>query len=247
LIFDAAGNLYGTTSAGGTYGYGTVYELTPKVGGGWAETILHSFNDDGSDGFSPFHASLILDGLGNLYGTTYFGGTYGRGTVFELTPATGGIWTETVPHSFSFTWGEGGGDGIYPEAGLTLDSAGNLYGTTLKGGAHYPNEEGTVFELTPEAGGGWVEHILHSFGGVDGWNPAAALIFDSEGNLYGTTLSFGRDGGGTVFELTPQAGGGWTETLLQTFSYNGSDGFFPSDLVFGSEGKLCGMTNVGGH
>ncbi len=205
LIFDAAGKLYGTTPNGGTYGYGTVFELTPTESGGWTETVLHSFcsQTDCTDGEAP-QAGLIFDTLGNLYGSTTAGGTYtsncnyGCGTVFELTPTGGGAWTEQVLHSFG-----NGTDGYYPFAGLIFDAAGNLYGTTWAGGTY---GWGTVFELTP-TGGGWTETVLHSFNdnGTDGILPEAGLIFDAIGNLYGTTPSGGAEGeyGGTVFELTP--------------------------------------------
>ena len=102
LIFDAGGNLYGTTAEGGTYGVGTVFEVTPAAGGGWTEKVLHSFN--GTDGYYPL-ASLIFDAAGNLYSTTQYGGAYGYGTVFELTPTAGGGWTERVLHSFNGTDG----------------------------------------------------------------------------------------------------------------------------------------------
>ena len=149
LILDPEGNLYGTSSAGGTYGYGTVFELTPAQGGGWTQTVLYSFMF-GRDGAYP-QGGLIFDAVGNLYGTTPYGGTYGYGTVFELSPVAGGGWTETVLYSFN---DNNGTDGVYPEAGLIFDAAGNLYGTTLVGGPYYcPGGDGygcgTVFELTP--------------------------------------------------------------------------------------------------
>jgi len=183
LIFDAAGNLYGTTVDGGTYRGGTVFELTPQAGGGWTETVLHSFHRNGTDGASPY-AGLVLDAAGNLYGTTVDGGTYGRGAVFELTPEAGGGWTEQVLHNFG-----NGTDGAFPYAGLVLDAAGNLYGTTCQGGTH---GRGAVFELTPQAGGGWTDKVLHSFDPTDGYYPEAGLIFDAAGNLYGTTLGRSR-------------------------------------------------------
>src|ERR1035438_1221071 len=156
----------------------------------WAaaqEKVLHNFNHDGTDGWRP-EAGLIFDAAGNLYGTTSQGGSSGVGTVFELTPATGGTWTEKVLHSFG-----GGADGGYPEAGLILDAAGNLYGTTQWGGT---STVGAVFELTPAAGGTWTEKVLHSFlnDGTDGVNPVAGLIFDGAGNLYGTTYQGGTYG-----------------------------------------------------
>jgi len=234
LIFDAAANLYGTTSGGGTYNDGTVFELTPKAGGGWTEKVLHSFS--GKDGAVPY-AGLIFDSVGNLYGTTYEGGAYNDGTVFELTPEAGGGWKEKVLHSFS------GKDGVYPTASLIFDAAGNLYGTTSDGGAYY---DGTVFELTPKAGGGWTEKVLHSFSGKEGAVPYAGLIFDAAGNLYGTTFMGGTNiKYGTVFELTPKAGGGWKEKVLHSF-YS-QDGDEPiAGLIFDAAGNLYGMTSSGG-
>src|ERR1019366_2578878 len=244
LIVDAAGNLYGTTTAGGAYNSGTGFELTPAAGGGWTETVLHNFGN-GTDGATPY-AGLIFDAAGNLYGTTQYGGTYGVGTVFELTPAGGGSWTEKVLYSFNHN----GADGGVPAAGLIFDAAGNLYGTTVNGGtgSNCVLGCGTVFELTPAAGGGWTEQVLHSFNnnGADGSTPFAGLIFDAAGNLYGTTFAGGTYGYGTVFELTPAAGGGWTETVLHNFG-NGTDGTAPyAGLIFDAAGNLYGTTFVGG-
>ena len=234
LIFDAAGNLYGTTLGGGTYGGGTVFELTPTAGGGWTEKVLYSFcsQPNCTDGAGPL-AGLILDAAGNLYGTTSQGGDYQCpsgtytycGTVFELKPIAGGGWTEQVLHSFDGS----GTDGTYPSAGLIFDAAGNLYGTTQVGG-YYGG--GTVFELTPTAGGAWTENVLFSFDGTGGAVPFAGLIFDGAGNLYGTTYEGGTYSNGTVFELTPTAGGGWTEQVLHGFG-NGTDGYYPhAGLIF---------------
>jgi len=246
LIFDAAGDLYGTTSAGGEWPYschdgcGTVFELTPGTNGQWTETILHNFTNDGKDGYWPW-AGLVFDGAGNLFGTTTAGpGTgclgYGCGTVFELTPGANG-WTETVVHRFGKAK-----DGAIPEAGLTLDSAGNFYSTTVFGGASCC---GTVFELTPGTNGKWTEKVLHSFGKDGNSLPAAGVIFDAAGDLYGTT-SQGGDGSGTVFKLTPGRSGKWTDTILHRFG-KGKDGIWPFDgLVFDSAGNLYGTTQQGG-
>jgi uncharacterized repeat protein (TIGR03803 family) len=251
LIIDSAGNLYGTTATGGIHDKGTVFELSPRQGGGWAETVLHSF--DGTDGQESF-ASLILDGAGNLYGTTFFGGIHpcagdGCGTVFELSPREGGGYTETVLHNFN-----NNGDGFGPHAGLILDAAGNLYGTTSAGGLH---SGGTVFELSPREGGGWTETLLHSFefNGTGGSYPSGSLIFDPNGNLYGTTeyggihtsCSFGVDVGcGTVFQLSPRQGGGWIETVLHSFG-SPNDGQDPrAALTFDGLGNLYGTTYYGG-
>lgn len=242
LVFDAAGNLYGTTDAGGVYcslyqGCGTVFELSPNGSGGWTETVLHSFNNDGTDGINPICA-LILDAAGNLYGTANDAGAYGGGIVFELTPA-GGSWTETVLYSFGAL-----PDGRAPDAGLVFDTAGNLFGTTRTGGN---DNVGTVFELAPNGSGGWTETVLHSFGdGDDGFQPLyGSLIFDARGNMYGTTQEGGTYAYGTVFELTPAGGGSWTETVL--YSFDGEDGWFPfAGVTFDASGNLFGTTYFGG-
>jgi uncharacterized repeat protein (TIGR03803 family) len=136
LVMDAAGNLYGTTFVAGQFGAGDVFELTPQAGGGWKESVLYSFTG-GADGSNPYYADVIFDKSGNLYGTTVGGGTFNSGTVFELSPATGGGWTESVLYSFSGGFADGLDgvlDGAIPYAGLVFDSAGNLYGTTFGGG-----------------------------------------------------------------------------------------------------------------
>jgi len=255
LIFDAAGNLYGTTIGGGTYDYGTVFELSPTPGGGWTERVLYSFGN-GTDGAYPFYAGVIFDAGGNLYGTTSSGGTYncqgngGCGTVFKLSPTVGGAWTETVLYNFG-----NGTDGYSPWAGLILDAAGNLYGTTAFGGTNNDcinfqyHGCGTVFELSPTAGGGWTETVLHNFGYTDGAIPIAALIFDAAGNLYGTTEGGGSyTNDGTVFELSPVVGGGWTETVLYSFNERDSGGYGPAagTLVFDATGSLYGTVYNGG-
>jgi uncharacterized repeat protein (TIGR03803 family) len=201
LIMDESGHLYGTTSQGGTYGYGTVFKLTHGTNGIWAETILHSFAN-GSDGNEPM-AGLIVDSKENLYGTTYYGGTSSYGTVFELS-AKG---TETILHSFA-----NNGDGSYSQAGLLMDEKGDLYGTTRYGGSGTCNEGesgyagcGTVFELSPGPNGLWDEKIVYGFvnNGKDGVDPEAGLFLGANGYLYGTTSIGGTFGGGTTFKLMP--------------------------------------------
>ncbi len=239
VVMDGAGNLYGTTLGGGIHAGGTVFELSPRVGGGWTETLLHSFGS-GSDG-ALASSSLLMDGAGNLYGTTQIGGIHGAGTVFELSPRDGGGWSEKVLHSFN----NNGSDGYQPETGLTMDSAGNLYGTTAFGGIHV---RGTVFELSPKQGGGWTETVLHSFGnGNDGASPSyTAPVLDGAGNLYSTTMFGGIHGAGTIFELSPREGGGWTETVLHSFGH-GQDGFLAtSGLLIDGAGNLYGTTEGGG-
>jgi uncharacterized repeat protein (TIGR03803 family) len=188
LVMDTSGNLYGTTQFNGAYGGGTVFRVSPSG----AETVLHSFcaQPGCADGYHP-RAGLVLDTSGNLYGTTYDGGTNGKGTVFEVSP--GG--TETVLHSFCPQLGCK--DGSHPQAGLVLDAKGNLYGTTYFGG----KGRGTVFEVSPSG----TETVLHNFtaNGIDGYYPSAGLVLDGKGNLYGTTLSGGANVGGTVFQVVP--------------------------------------------
>jgi uncharacterized repeat protein (TIGR03803 family) len=168
-----------------------------------------SYRDSGQYRDTAFGGSAV-DTSGNLYGTTREGGAHGAGTVFELTPSLGG-WTETVLYNFTEKYP----GAYYPESGLLIDAAGNLYGTTQAGGT---SNVGTVFELTLKAGGGWTETVLHNFAGGDGSNPCSGLIFDAAGNLYGTTQAGGTHGSGTVFELIPAAGGSWTEKVLYSFA-----------------------------
>jgi uncharacterized repeat protein (TIGR03803 family) len=234
LVFDAAGNLYGTTWSGGAYGFGVAFKLAPQAGGSWKETLLHSFGN-GKDGQNPA-ASLILDASGNLYGTTTAGGNYKVGTAFELSPKSGGGWTERVIHEF----GNSAADGQSPYGSLIFDASGNLYGTASGGGS--PSVLSTAFELSPKVGGTWTETILHSFSGPDGEGPLANLIFDAAGNLYGTTNRGGTHDYGTVFEISPNGNGTWTERVLYSF-FGESDGSYPrSGLVLDSAGNLDGTT-----
>jgi uncharacterized repeat protein (TIGR03803 family) len=241
LVFDGTGNLYGATTGGGTYYQGTVFEMMPKAGGGWTETVLHSFNNNGTDGYSPW-GGLTIDALGNLYGTTAAGGAYNQGTIFELTPTASGSWTETLLHSFN----DNGTDGSRPYDTLIFDASGNLYGATELGGTY---NHGAVFELTPKVGGGWTEKVLHSFdeNGVDGYDPWAGLVLDAAGNLYGTTLGGGASSCGVVFKLTPASGGSWTEKIMHSFTSEPTDGCAPrAGLTFDASGNIYGTTNAGG-
>ena len=192
VIMDTAGSLYGTTFYGGTYDDGTVFTLSPSG----TETVLHNFSAyiGSGDGAYPLD-SLIMDKSGNLYGTTEQGGAYGYGTVFELTPA--GV--ETLLYSFGSQPGDG--SNAYPYAGVIRDAKGNLYGTTIFGGA---DNDGMVFKVFNK-GGVWKETILHTFVGApgDGWRPFAGLIMDKAGHLYGATYYGGAYNNGTVFEVTP--------------------------------------------
>lgn len=168
-----------------------------EAGGVWRERVLHSFASNGIDGILPW-AGLVFDTAGNLYGTASEGGSFGLGTVFELSPNGTGGWTESILYSFS----NDGADGYYPTHEMTLDTNGNLYGTTTRGGT---SDLGTIFKLSSNGNGGWTESILHSFtyDSMDGEDPASGLIFDTAGNLYGTTAGGGTAGAGTVFKITP--------------------------------------------
>jgi len=242
LVFDESGNLYGTTTLGGAYGDGTVFELTPSANGTWTETVLHSFKPNGHNPLYP-EAGLIFDGIGNLYGTTYGGGAYSNGTVFELTSGANETRTVRVLHSFQFN----GKDGFVPEAGLIFDLTGDLYGTTTEGGTY---DNGTVFELTPSTNDTWTEKVLHSFDHnlPGGTIPFSGLIFDDSGNLYGTAYVGGAHGFGTVFELTPGADGNWAEKVLHSFNPSVHDGLSPSaGLILDGSGHLYGTTLAGGR
>jgi uncharacterized repeat protein (TIGR03803 family) len=230
VIFDKAGNLYGTTEEGGPYnsacggGCGIVYEIT-KAG---EEKILYSFQGVEDAAFP--NANLSFDTAGNLYGTTGTGGIYELGAIFELS-ASG---EEKVIYSFN----PQAGDGDVPYSGIVFGKKGNMYGTTYYGGAY---GQGTVFELSPNG----MEKILYSFGGQanDGSNPYGNVVFDKKGNLYGSTIAGGAHGQGTVFELTPTG----EEKILYTFGNQPGDGNTPlGDLVFDTAGNLYGVTENGG-
>jgi uncharacterized repeat protein (TIGR03803 family) len=224
LIQGSDGNFYGTTGAGGASDDGTVFKITPSG----TETVLHAFAKSGTDGKTPY-AGLIQGSDGNLYGTTYFGGANGFGTVFKVTPSG----TETVVYSFA-----GGSDGEHPYGGVIQGSDGNFYGTTYQGGT---SGYGTVFKLTPSG----TETVVYTFAGgsSDGAYPEAGLIQGSNGNFYGSTLQGAASGLGTVFQLTPSG----TETILHAFAGGSIDGANPgANLVQGSDGNLYGSTAVGG-
>jgi uncharacterized repeat protein (TIGR03803 family) len=219
LVLDSSGNLYGTTTSGGANGYGTVFEI---LKGRNTITLLASFGQ--GDAPAP-EASLVVDSSGNLYGTTWQGGAFHRGSVFEIVKGTGTI---TTLASFN------GADGREPESSLVLDGSGNLYGTTNLGGAY---NLGSVFEL---AAGGSIT-TLASFNLNGGRNPEGGLVLDGSGNLYGTTYSGGTTGYGTVFEVG--AGSGVITTLA---SFDGGNGNGPeAGLIMGSDGNLYGTTASG--
>lgn len=252
LVQDAAGNLYGTTTNGGgpcsfnnNLTCGVVFELSPGPNGGWKETVLHVFTG-GLDGGNP-SGGVILDSAGNLYGVTHDGGsapscstngTTGCGVVYRLSPMPGGGWKETVLYSFFDA-----GDGAYASGNLTLDPSGNLFG------ANCPNMgsggPGVIFELSPSSTTPWPYTLVHNFfDNPDGACPNGGLIFDSAGNLYGTTSQGGTDYG-VVFELSP-AGTSWNETILLTFDGAALGGIPYSGVTLDAAGNLYGTTSVGG-
>jgi uncharacterized repeat protein (TIGR03803 family) len=231
LILDTNGNLYGTTTTGGSNNVGTVFTLTSS-NGKWTETVIHEFKN--TDGSTP-QGNLVFDTDGNLFGTTSKGGAKGDGSVFKLIP-TDGKWAEKVVHDFS------GLDGSTPQGGLVYTTAGDVYGVTSGGGA---KSDGAVFGLTP-SNLKWTESVLHSFNGGDGASPWGALIADAKGDLWGTTSADGINSAGTVFELV-QSSGKWTEKVIYSFNPLKGDGSAPfGGLVADSSGNLYGTTTKGG-
>ncbi len=241
LVMDGAGNLYGTTAA-------NVFKLTPHPDGVWTETVLHTFS--GPDGEAPL-AGVTLDAAGNLYGTTSAGGAFcpdlgGCGLVFKLTHNPDGTWTEKRLWSFRGPH--------FPQGGVVLDKAGNLYGTTYNGGdvtCEAPNGCGIVFKLAPNREGIWNLTPIHKFtGSPDGRNPKAGVTFDALGNLYGTTIFGGADtteSGGTIFKLSPNPDGTWTETVLRSFTGVLGDGAYPIGGVTVVGDSLYATTAYGGE
>ena len=230
LIFDSLGNLYGTTSAGGADGAGTVYELSPAQGG-WTETVLYSFCVFPCNA-NP-QAGVTMDKAGNLFGTTFYDG------VFELSPAGGGGWTENVLYAV----------GDADPAGVALDASGNVYGVGQWDGGTYP--AGYVFELSRSES--WKLSVPFAFGKnktgkyADGYDPNSTPVFDKSGNLYGTTQDNGVSStGGTAFKLTPGRKS-WRFKLLHTFNGKKGDGSQPlGPLTVDSSGNVYGTTYAGG-
>ena len=240
LLRDSSGNLYGTTEFGGTgsctitsgNGCGTVFKLAPSSG---SYNLLHSFAGGSGDGSYPFAGNLILDGAGDLYGTTSSGGSSSDGTIFELVNSTScsNDFCESLLYSFAGPTADGAGPN-----GSLFNSSGNLYGTTASGGAN--STYGAVFELPS---GSSHDTLLYSFAGstADGATPNGSLIADSSGNLYGTTQGGGASSMGSVFEVS-----GSSDTLLYSFS-GGNDGATPyAGLIKDSSGNLYGTTAFGG-
>lgn len=244
LTIDGAGNLYGTTSAAGGWGFGNVYRLVHS-GSGWNFYLVYTFQGYtqwNTDGGSPY-ARVAIGPDGALYGTTRIGGNgdgcredHGCGTVYKVQPQFGGGWKETILFQFGYF------DGDHPWYGdVVFDRAGNLYGTTFVGGA---NLQGAVYKLAP-TNGTWIESMVYSFSGTDGSQPLNGPTIDATGNLYGTTSAGGTNGYGTVYRLQP-SGSGWVESTLHSFQ-SGSDGMTPSSgVVLDQSGNLYGATEGAG-
>jgi uncharacterized repeat protein (TIGR03803 family) len=260
LIWDSAGNLYGTTTLGGT-GYGTVFELLPGSNGTWTERVLHEFNGT-SDGNGP-SGGLVIDGAGNLYGTTIVGGAKGAGTIFELSPGSGDTWTFHLLYTLcsrtacadganTFCSGTSCYEGF--PARLVLDDQGSLYGTATYGGIPSCSGGrggcGTAFKLSKSLTGTWTFHLLHSFCSLslcpDGAFPSGGLILDSVGNLYGPTAGGSSKNSGTVFKLSSHVSGSpWVLDTLYSFCALAqcADGVGPQgSLVLNGAGNLFGTT-----
>jgi uncharacterized repeat protein (TIGR03803 family) len=260
VILDAAGNLYGTTSSGrigkcydlaySLIGCGVVFMLSENFDGTWSETILHSFAGPPYDGAAPL-SSLTMGPGGELYGTTSQGGPSscyekggnppGCGAAFRLLPKGNGGWTYTILHFFE------GLDGQTPTTGVTLGPDGTLYGAAPEGGqAGY----GLAYKLTPSTTVPWTFTTLHTFGQttLDGRNPDGNLSMDDDGNLYGVTAGGGISACGTVFKLSPQSTGPWTETILHNFSGSFADGSDPvGGILLDGQGDIFGTTSGGGE
>jgi uncharacterized repeat protein (TIGR03803 family) len=233
VLFDSAGNLYGTTSEGGSgagcysNGCGVVFELSP-VGTSWTETVIYNFTTVGDGGIYPL-GGLIIDPAGNLYGTN------ASGIVFELSPSDGG-WTEQTIYTGIMDY-----NSIGMANGLTMDAAGNLYGAS-----NY-----STFELSPNGSGGWNSTVLHTFtskvgGNRAGFTAVGIPVLDKAGNIYGTSTG---SSWGAVYKLTPKKNGKWVKTVLHAFSgpYAGGDGTSPGGaLVIDADGNLYGTTEYGG-
>jgi len=240
LVSDGKGNLYGVTTTGGNNtcfprGCGVVFELSPGSNGVWTEKVIYSFKGGASDTAIPV-TDLIFDGKGNLFGATGSNGNF-FGAVYALTPSAGGTWTEKILYRFT-------NQGYDPGAHLAFDSQGNLYGSlfeTFQG-------TGGVFELSPQSNGTWKESLIYNFtrSNGDGLSPHGGVVLDSKGNVYGTTSSGGASNYGTVFELSPNGSGGFTETIIYNFVDQGSGESPFAPLLIDAKGNLFGTTSSGG-
>jgi hypothetical protein len=243
-IFDSAGNQYGVAQSTKLDCECLVYKLTPAADGRWTFSTVYEFDAD-------LLGSLVFDSSGNLYGETVYGVALKNGSVFKLSPGSDGRWTKTDLYKF-----KGGNDGQSPNGNLVLDTAGNVFGVTWSGGGNGCGGDGcgTAFELSPVENGRWVERVVHRFaGGSDGYVPSF-LTLSATGKLYGTTFRGGSGsacdgngylGCGTVFELSPNSRGGWSERTLYNFHGGPVDGEEPNSLISVSADTLYGTAFAG--
>lgn len=262
LILDTSGSLYGTTSEGGLGDdAGTIFKLSPNAARTkWTLTVIHSFcfaKNDCSDGRSPqggltyagAQSGILYDGVSPLYGSTFQGGRHFGGVVYSLVPGPNGKWSESVIYAFCTTGGKNCADGAGPAYQLAMDSAGNLYGVSASGGA---GARGVIFKLAPQIGEQrWTETVLHSFCSLancaDGSNSLSGLVADASGNLFGTAWNHGGNGGGVLFQVTPDG----SYSVVHDFcdQENCADGSTPLDqggLFIDPSGHIYGTTNIGG-
>lgn len=236
LVRDHDGNFYA-----GNY-FGQIFEFSPNSSGGWTSSLIYTLNS--VSGYGP--SSLLVDAAGNLYGVNGMDGANGLGYVFELSPSTG-AWSLTDLHDFNGANGDASPSGTSAGGelgGLVMDGSGNLYGVTYAGGtgSKCSSECGVVFKLTNDSGV-WSETVLHNFNGANGANPAASLLRDSAGNLYGTTTDGGTAGFGVLFEISASG----EAHVIHNFTNKNGDGAYPqSALIMDAAGNLYGTTSVGG-
>jgi uncharacterized repeat protein (TIGR03803 family) len=244
LLLDAKGNLYGTTNGGGdpVCQCGEVYQLT-RTGATWTQNVLLTFVN-GNNGQDPI-PGLLMDEAGNIYGAAGGNGAgivtgCDCGTIFELSPNSGGTWTETVIYQFTF-----GRDGAFPSGPLTMDSVGNIYGATNSGGVY---GFGTIFKLAL-SNGAWTETTLYDFTIAEYGGPPNlyGLILDQAGNLYGASQSGGENQVGEIYEFSPASAGYWIRSTIYTFTGQSDGGYPVGGLTIDKSGNLYGTTTYGGQ
>jgi uncharacterized repeat protein (TIGR03803 family) len=238
LVRDHAGNFFTANY------FGQICEFSSNSSGGWTESVISTINNVSGAGPS----NLLIDAAGNLYGVDGMNGAYGFGYVFELSPTSGGGWVLTDLYDFRGSDGNASSSGAAAAGalgGLIMDASGNLYGVTWAGGTSPKcgSKCGVVFKLTNNSGV-WAETVLYNFNGTDGRAPAAPLLMDSSGNLYGTTTAGGTAGFGVVFEISAASG---EAHVLHNFTNNNGDGAYPlAALIMDASGNLYGTTEGGG-
>jgi uncharacterized repeat protein (TIGR03803 family) len=235
LTFDGLGGIYGATKNGGTYSYGVIYQLFRPTRNTYEFDVLHDFTG-GADGSYPASPTITVGGF--IYGVTFGGGKFGKGTAFELLPTLHGPWYSRVIYTFK------GLDGANPESPLNSNYSAGFYGLTYAGGAY---GFGTAYELAYAAGTGWTENVIYSFTGLaDGANPNGPIVSGGSSSLYGTTTQ-GNNSSGSVFELSPNTSGSWTETTIESFMGMNGGGIGPQNgVVTDNSGNLFGVTQYGG-